>query len=257
MTTMGGDRPRLALVATALALLLAAMMSARPAFAHDSGVPFIYVGATAADGGALALDHNLGLPIVLEATARVEDFVLYAAQDPAFEPPSHLPEGFFALAPGVTVAVEVTDLGPSVAVKIGGVELDRVGASVVLGTAPELHRHPEWRLTLPVGARSCQPIGFRLTTDAPAYTPSRRYTAWLTNDEATCAIPTCGDPDGSGGITVSDGVNVLRAAVGLASACIVPAACDVDGSGAPSVTDGVRVLRAAAGLPADLACPEF
>jgi hypothetical protein len=141
--------------------------------------------------------------------------------------------------------------------KLAGVELDRVGASVPLGTAPEVHRHPEWQLTLPEGERACQPIEFRLTTDDAAYQPSRSYTAWVTNDEATCAIPGCGDPDGSGSVTVSDGVNVLRAAAGLASACDVMAACDVDGSGAPSVTDGVNILRAAAGLSAGLACPDL
>jgi hypothetical protein len=33
------------------------------------------------------------------------------------------------------------------------------------------------------------------------------------------------------------------------------ASCDVDGSGAVTVSDGVRILRAAAGLPVDLECP--
>ncbi len=59
---------------------------------------------------------------------------------------------------------------------------------------------------------------------------------------------TCGDADASGAITVTDGVQVLRAAAGLDSSCTL-ARCDVDGSGAIGVTDGVQVLRAAAGLP--------
>jgi len=58
----------------------------------------------------------------------------------------------------------------------------------------------------------------------------------------------CGDADGNGTTTVSDGVLVLRAAAGLDSAC-TPARCDVDGSGTVGVTDGVQVLRAAVGLP--------
>jgi hypothetical protein len=58
----------------------------------------------------------------------------------------------------------------------------------------------------------------------------------------------CGDADGSGAVTVSDGVQTLRAAAGLDSMCTV-AACDIDGSGAITVTDGVSVLRKAAGLP--------
>jgi hypothetical protein len=64
---------------------------------------------------------------------------------------------------------------------------------------------------------------------------------------------TCGDADESGVISVTDGVQVLRAAAGLAADC--PATlCDVDGSGTVSVTDGVNVLRAAAGLAVELRC---
>lgn len=220
----------------------------------------MYVGATAVGGGALALDHSFADPIELAENARVGGFVRYTAIDPAFEPPVHARDDFFFLADGVTVTVEVTVLDPGVAMKLAGVELDQVGASVVLGTSPTLHQHPEWQLTLPEGASDCRTIGFRLTTDSPTYAASESYTAYLTNDETTCEIPTapaCGDPDGSGSVTVSDGVNVLRAAAGLSSTCGAAAACDVDGSGAMTVTDGVNVLRAAAGLSAGLACPDL
>ena len=64
----------------------------------------------------------------------------------------------------------------------------------------------------------------------------------------------CGDADMNGSVTVSDGVQTLRAAAGLPSAC-VPARCDVDGNGTVSVTDGVDVLRVAAGLPFTARCP--
>ncbi len=68
------------------------------------------------------------------------------------------------------------------------------------------------------------------------------------------AADRCGDADGNGAVTVTDGVQVLRAAVGLGSSCTL-ARCDLDDSGAVSVTDGVNVLRDAAGLPVNLACP--
>lgn len=70
---------------------------------------------------------------------------------------------------------------------------------------------------------------------------------------ATALAQICGDPDGAGSITVSDGVQVLQAAAQLPSTCTV-AVCDVDGSGVVSVTDGVLVLRRAANLPANLTC---
>ena len=78
----------------------------------------------------------------------------------------------------------------------------------------------------------------------------------------TCSVLTspaqaqdCGDADGNGQVTVTDGVNVLRAAAGLSSACTARASlCDVDGNATVTVTDGVNVLRSAAGLSASLDC---
>jgi len=67
------------------------------------------------------------------------------------------------------------------------------------------------------------------------------------------AAQVCGDADGSGTVTVTDGVQTLRSAAGLDSACTL-AACDIDGSGSITVTDGVGVLRAAAGLDVTLSC---
>jgi len=68
------------------------------------------------------------------------------------------------------------------------------------------------------------------------------------------AAQMCGDPNGSGTVTVTDGVQVLRAAAGLSSDC-ASGGCDVNADGHTTVTDGVVVLRAAAGLPAPLNCP--
>ena len=64
----------------------------------------------------------------------------------------------------------------------------------------------------------------------------------------------CGDPNGSGDITVTDGVLVLSAAAGLETDC-TPALCDVNGSGEVSVTDGIVILRIAAGFDDTVDCP--
>ncbi|MEO6028218.1 MAG: hypothetical protein ABIR79_15245 [Candidatus Binatia bacterium] len=64
----------------------------------------------------------------------------------------------------------------------------------------------------------------------------------------------CGDADLSGAITVTDGVQTLRAAAELSSSCTA-ARCDVDGNGPITVSDGVNVLRAAADLPITSNCP--
>jgi hypothetical protein len=71
---------------------------------------------------------------------------------------------------------------------------------------------------------------------------------------ATADARTCGDADGSGTVTVTDGVQTLRASAGLSSTCTV-IRCDVDASDTITVTDGVNVLRKAAGLSAPDACP--
>ena len=64
----------------------------------------------------------------------------------------------------------------------------------------------------------------------------------------------CGDADNNGDVTVTDGVQTLRAAAGLPSTCDGNSNCDVDGNGNVSVTDGVNVLRKAAGLTITEAC---
>jgi hypothetical protein len=72
----------------------------------------------------------------------------------------------------------------------------------------------------------------------------------------TAAAQSCGDADGSGSVTVTDGVQVLRSAAGLSSTCTArPTSCDVDGSGTATVSDGVNVLRKAAGLAITESCP--
>jgi hypothetical protein len=70
----------------------------------------------------------------------------------------------------------------------------------------------------------------------------------------TAEAQVCGDADNSGAVTVTDGVQVLRAAAGLSSTCDTNSNCDVDGNGSVSVTDGVNVLRKAADLPISEAC---
>jgi len=65
---------------------------------------------------------------------------------------------------------------------------------------------------------------------------------------------TCGDPIDSGsGITATDALAALKAAVGLSSCelCL----CDVDGSSTIVATDALMILQASVGLPVKLRCP--
>lgn len=70
---------------------------------------------------------------------------------------------------------------------------------------------------------------------------------------ATASAEECGDADNSGAVTVTDGVQTLRAVAGLSTSCVA-SRCDVDGSGSVTVTDAVNVLRKAAELPINESC---
>ncbi len=72
---------------------------------------------------------------------------------------------------------------------------------------------------------------------------------------ASSAAAVCGDANGDDVVTVTDGVQALRAAAELDNTC--DDSCDVDASGGVTVTDGVNILREAAGLPSAQACPGF
>jgi hypothetical protein len=68
----------------------------------------------------------------------------------------------------------------------------------------------------------------------------------------SASAATCGDANDDDSITVTDGVQALRAAASLTNTC--GEGCDVDGSGGVSVTDGVNILRAVAGLSFTSSC---
>jgi hypothetical protein len=114
-------------------------------------------------------------------------------------------------------------------------------ASFTLTAAPGIH-------TLALQVTDMSPIIHPTVRDT--VTSLRSWTVTVGASGASI----CGDADGSGTVTVTDGVQTLRAAAALPTLC-VPSRCDVDGSGSVSVTDGVNVLRAAAGLLSAAACP--
>ncbi len=243
-------------VVGALAVIVGSSLGTR-ASAHDTEIAPLVVGSTAEGGGALRLVRTDNDPIAVEASATAGPFVLYTAADPSFESPE-AGDGVFPLADGTQVTVHVVAIGDTSGVKLRGQTLLAAGDSVVLGTMPSIHAHPEWQLTLPEGESACQTIVLRVSAAGSPYADSDALPLQVANDPATCAgARECGDADGNGTVNVTDGVNVLRSAAGLASACDDPAPCDVDGNGSVSVTDGVNVLRAVAGLGSNLTCSGF
>jgi hypothetical protein len=76
--------------------------------------------------------------------------------------------------------------------------------------------------------------------------------AMIVATAASAAAQVCGDANDSGTVTVTDGVQALRAAAALSSTC--DDGCDVDGNGTVTVTDGVNILRKAADFQIVEAC---
>jgi hypothetical protein len=66
-------------------------------------------------------------------------------------------------------------------------------------------------------------------------------------DAAAAVVGECADADGNGDVSVTDGVQALRAVAGLPSPC-TDFRCDVNGSGDVTLTDGVLILAQAADL---------
>lgn len=214
--------------------------------------------ATEAGGGALTTSWDF-------AARKVQTFqsfcaagtCLYSAIDPGFlhgvEP---APDGLHAVADGTQIRFEVVTRDAAVRFRLNGEALD-AGESGLIGTAPDLHNHPAWQLSVPEGTQGDFPLSFKLTTTSPAYAESETFTILLTNlptptpdmpspsptPTATVAPTSCpGDCSGDGVVTVNELVGGVGAALGTAEAC---AALDVDGDGTVSISELVAAVNSA------------
>jgi hypothetical protein len=73
--------------------------------------------------------------------------------------------------------------------------------------------------------------------------------AETTQSNAACGLATCPDTR----LTSADALAALRSAVGMRHCALCR--CDADGSGSVSATDAVRILKAAAGQNVEIVCP--
>ncbi|RMF21877.1 MAG: hypothetical protein D6760_08575 [Deltaproteobacteria bacterium] len=105
--------------------------------------------------------------------------------------------------------------------------------------------------TIPVGPTSSTTLS-STTTTMPAISSTTSSSTTTTTLVPPCA-GSCADADGSGRVTATDALLILRASVGL-EIC-TPCRCDVDGNGKTTATDALAALHKAVGLPVTLACP--
>ncbi len=101
---------------------------------------------------------------------------LFSAVNPGIEPieESEPDESLYALAAGTPVTLEVTQLADGLTLRLGDVTLDHVGATVLLGQAPDLHADLTAQLALPGGGEpsGTYSVGFKLTTTSGQYQSS-------------------------------------------------------------------------------------
>jgi hypothetical protein len=149
------------------------------------------IASTAADGGALVVDYDFSTAIVVTRSFSAGGITLYSGTEPGFDAlgddqPSR---SRFVVDSGAAVRCEITAIDGGASLQIGGTTIDAVGESALIGTAPNLHTHPSWRLTLPDGVVGDYRVSFRVTGTG-GYQPSIAYTATLTNDPGSPASPT-------------------------------------------------------------------
>lgn len=114
---------------------------------------------------------------------------LFSSTDPGIITPSSQDGGFFPVAPGTDVSIEVVAIDSAVSVKVGAATLDAVGSAATVGTAPGLHVHPIYQLIVPEDEAGQYAFHFRFT--APGYEPSQTFTMLLSNEgEVPTPTPT-------------------------------------------------------------------
>jgi len=140
----------------------------------------IFVYSTAAGGGSLA-----GIGEGLEGKHRVTEsfcaggLCLYSTVDPGFRTANAPSSGLFPLSAGTEVRLEVVAIAPGMSIQRDASTVDAPGESLLLGSTPDLHTHPQYQVTLTEGEVGDFPLRFRLT--ATGYGTSPEYDLVFTN----------------------------------------------------------------------------
>jgi hypothetical protein len=158
------------------------------------------VGSTALGRGALALEYDFTRPVRVTPSVSDGGLTRHSSTQPGFETLERAASGFFPLADGTPVGVEITAIDPTVSFKIGATTLDAAGASVDLGVVPNLHVHGEWRLTIPDESLATASLALRLVTTARSYSASPSYGFTITNDPSVTTATTTTTLPGSNAV---------------------------------------------------------
>ncbi|HSQ01278.1 MAG TPA: hypothetical protein VL049_28995 [Candidatus Dormibacteraeota bacterium] len=227
------------------------------------GTNCMLIWSTADGGGALTIDWDFANRDVLQTFKAfcAGGECLYSTIDPGFMAVDSDPRaGFFTLAAGTMVSIEIVAIDEQATLKINGVGLAHPGDRTLLGSAGTLHVHPTWQLTVADGVEGDFALSFKLTTDSPLYSQSALFSVRLTNrpppptatptigpsrtptPTATAAAPVCaGDCDGNGAVTVAELIAGVASVLDNAAPC---AALDRNGDGVAIVGEMIAAVNA-------------
>ena len=148
--------------------------------------------STAANGGALRLVYDFSRPVLVNRSFSDSGLTRSTGTQPGFNALDVLRPvaGAFGLKDGTLVNLEILAIDPPVTIKLGAATLDAAGTTALIGAAPDVHVHPEWRLLLPDGAVGSFQVTLRLTTTTRPYQNSSPYTFVLSNDPTVTVVTT-------------------------------------------------------------------
>lgn len=231
--------------------------------------------ASTEDGtGAFALAYDFSQPIVVTKQFSSGGVTLYSSTVPGFDAlaADQPDDGLFVLNPGATVRCLIRALlpfGTGVSLNINGTTIHDPGEAATIGTAPDLHVDPTWRLAL----LDSEPVldeyrvTFRLIGSASGYGPSAEYQAIIVIDPASLPpspTPTSTMPTATITPTVPTPTATIAppsptpTATAEATATVTPGgvACpgDCDGDDRVAIGELVRAVNIALGTAAVATC---
>ena len=167
---------------------LLALLAVCPTGVWAHGGSSMVISSTGDGTGALKIEYDFSAVSRLGFTAPGPTSSFYTGIEPAFDllADDEPLEPSYVLDAGTQVTVTITGIDEGkAAIKIGSTVLAAVDDSVVLGTTPFDHTHPELQLTLALaeGEFGEGSISFKLkdTSAVPKYSDSEIYTLKLSN----------------------------------------------------------------------------
>lgn len=159
------------------------------------------LGSSAPGGGTLKLAHDFCQAILVTPGLQAGGVTRHTSTQPGFnELLLERPGDIYPLRESTPISIRIINIDPGVSLKVGSALLAAPGETALVGNAPNLHVHPEWRLELADGQGGSFHVEFVLVTGSPRYGESPSYRFTLTTDPAARQL--CND--GGGGVPPLD-----------------------------------------------------